>query len=507
MNRTLNTQNATALQTWHQGAILTKMSDGQEGQHLMCPHCGQPATAVHLLWLCKETQKRFPALTNEDKIELEHGLNLEFWSQGLLIKPATPIATGGASVQAWGTWTTQDEARIISPDVVSIGISSTSTDCRLKHYAVAIVHHTQIGGQLYRRGAVVAILPGTQSWERAWYYGIRMVAHYVDLHQRIILHVQSTRAWEAWQQNRHAEVFHDLRELITLDQKSRVKVLCISSKQLKDTPNHEWSLRHRQEDACKTAKEIALGLQPTSQEEELVQQDDKYKRIAPQAIQRIRYLIEDKQHFMNAARETGKIKRDEAGEAKKEAYRKLSVPSSPNSHVWEPKGRGLKCRQCQATVTMHSKLTDLQDAATAACPKAADIGVVGGSSGTTDKATLLQRMLTGTCAGVSDHTFSMQKHYIVCGRCNQRLLKNSAKEKLQELAAAPCWDCEWPIPAAWAGHATHQMWRKGNKVFCKRCTAHVAMKEGQPQASKQLQKSCAQGHTTQLPLCFRPKDA
>lgn len=165
--RTLNKQNALALQTWHQGAMFTKLSDSQEGQHLQCPHCQQPATAVHLLWLCPVTTKAFPTLLHDDIFELEHGLNLEFWAQGLLQLPKLEISRVGPSVQAWGTWTTQDEARILHPDVVSIGVAITSTDVRLKHYAVAIVHHTQIGGQLYRQGAVIAILPGRQSWERA----------------------------------------------------------------------------------------------------------------------------------------------------------------------------------------------------------------------------------------------------------------------------------------------------------------------------------------------------
>ena len=149
----------------------------------------------------------------------------------------------------------------------------------------------------------------------------------------------------------------------------------------------------------------------------------------------------------------------------------------------------------------------LQEAATEICPKAADPGVIGGHSGSSDKATLIEQMLNGACAGVSDHSFSLQKHYIVCGRCNQRLLRNSAKEKLQDLTTAPCWDSEWPIPAGWAGRATHRMWRKGGKIFCQSCKAHVMQKDGRPQASKRLTKACAKGHTTQLPLCFRPKDA
>ena len=109
----------------------------------------------------------------------------------------------------------------------------------------------KIGGQLYRQGAAVAILPGKQTWGRAWYYGLRMVVHYVDLQQRMVVHVQSTRAWEAWQHAKHADVFHDLRELITWDQKQRIKVLCTSPKQLKEMPKNEWSLRNRMADAAK----------------------------------------------------------------------------------------------------------------------------------------------------------------------------------------------------------------------------------------------------------------
>ena len=144
--------------TWHQGALFTKISDSQE-----CPRCHQPATAVHLLWMCSHTNRAFPALHQDDLFELEHGINLEFWAQGLLQLPLEDQATGGPSVQACRTWSTQDEARIQHPDVVTIGVAPTSTDGRLKHFAVAIVHHTQLGGQLYRQGAVIVILPGKQS--------------------------------------------------------------------------------------------------------------------------------------------------------------------------------------------------------------------------------------------------------------------------------------------------------------------------------------------------------
>ena len=120
--------------------------------------------------------------------------------------------------------------------------------------------------------------------------------------------MQSTRAWEAWQQGKHRDGFHDLQALLTPDQKQRIRVLCITPKQLRDLPKGEWTLRNRPADAGKAAKEVALSQQPASQEREPHQQDKKYQRIAPLAVQRIRHILEDRNQFMHEAREKGKEK-------------------------------------------------------------------------------------------------------------------------------------------------------------------------------------------------------
>ena len=506
MNHKVNQRDACALQTWHQGALFTKISDSCEVKHLQCPHCAQAATAVHLLWLCKETTKTFPALNPEDQFELEHGLNLEFWAQALLMIPSQSLSTGGASVQAWGTWTTQDEASIRHSDVVTIGIAGTSTDARLKHYAVSIVHHTQIGGQLCRQGAVVAILPGKQTWERAWYYGLRMAAHYVDLQQRLVLHVQSTRAWEAWQNGKHSDLFHDLRGLITWDQKQRIKVLCISPKQLKEMPKNGWSLRNRMADAAKAAKEVALSLQPIEQEQELQAQDKKYQRIAPLVIQRIKHLLADKSHFLHEAKENGKQKRNQAREQKREIYNSLTGPQSPEHHQWAAKGTAMQCLQCKARLTMHSKLKDIKDGKDAKCDQAKGNSLVGGAASITTKAELIQQMLEGTTPNMAPRKFFVKNQYIVCETCNVRLLKHSAQEKLKELSGKPCWNQAWPGGPTWTGHGSHKMWRKGGKIWRQKCQAHAHMTEAGPTASKALIKECPKNTGQQsLPHLFRPK--
>ena len=126
--RRLSKPQNVAPQTWHQGAIFTKQGESQQGTHLQCPHCQCDATAVHLLWVCPETQKHFPPLDQDDQQEIEKGINLKFWAQGRY-----EISTGGA-VQTWGSWTTHDEALLTNADVVTIGITPTSKDPRLKHF-------------------------------------------------------------------------------------------------------------------------------------------------------------------------------------------------------------------------------------------------------------------------------------------------------------------------------------------------------------------------------------
>lgn len=66
------------------------------------------------------------------------------------------------------------------------------------------------------------------------------------------------------------DTFHDLSTLITLDQRQRIKLLYMSSNQLKDMPNTEWSLRNRMHETHEL-------------EQELQDQDRGYQRVAPSA--------------------------------------------------------------------------------------------------------------------------------------------------------------------------------------------------------------------------------
>ena len=59
LSRQLPKAQNTALQTWHQGAIFTKMADGEGSKQLMCPHCAQEATATMCCGHARRHRKLF----------------------------------------------------------------------------------------------------------------------------------------------------------------------------------------------------------------------------------------------------------------------------------------------------------------------------------------------------------------------------------------------------------------------------------------------------------------
>lgn len=148
-----------------------------------------------------------------------------------------------------------DEITLKPNDAVTIGIAQTSKDIRLRHYVV----HTIFGGELYRVGAISAVLPGRQTIERAWYYGLRMLAHYVGLQTPARAHLVSGKASQAWAQGKHYDSFYDLAQLVSWDQRQRIRV---NQQQIRSVPNTGLSLRNRYKDANRASMEVALSLQP-----------------------------------------------------------------------------------------------------------------------------------------------------------------------------------------------------------------------------------------------------
>lgn len=139
-------------------------------------------------------------------------------------------------------------------DVVTIGIAPTSQDPRLKHFVVALVHYTLITGELHRKGACFL---GDRFWRGHGSMGAL-------LHTQVKVQDLSTRAWEAWAHGKNKETFHDLNNLVTVDQRSKIRPLSWSLKQVNDmfSGASVKTAKTRLKDSKKGAKEVALSLRP-----------------------------------------------------------------------------------------------------------------------------------------------------------------------------------------------------------------------------------------------------
>ena len=355
---------------------------------------------------------------------------------------------------------------------------------------------------------MTTVLPGAQSLERAWFYGMRLMAHYLDLSKKVVVQVLSVRAWEGWMKSKHREVFHDLSNLVTHDQRSRIQPMSLTLKQINEMPRGPFTVQARMKDATKAAKEVAMSIRPEGLEEELKVTDQRYQKIAPLAIQRIKHLFEDKGHFLHEAKETGKQNRAQARAATSQLFLDIGNHHQEQGHVWQTKGTGLQCGGCSKRITKHWKIADLEAVKNEKCPAVEEPQQKGGNPQGLSKGETIQQMLTGALPEMSAHRFELQKNYLVCMECKCRILRHAAKEKLVALAATSCWNEPWMGVEGWEGHSTHVMWRQGGRLSYQQCKAQALSKAGMFKASKQLRSPRGEvGRQSTLPTCFRAKTA
>ena len=137
------------------------------------------------------------------------------------------------------------------------------------------------------------------------------------------------------------------------------------------------------------------------------------------------------------------------------------------------------------------------------CEVAVGVSITGGDAHMETKEEYINRILQEQHE--EGHLLHQQANYIVCQKCGMRTLRNAAREKIQQMHQSTCWYGPWTPDVQWQGSPTHRMWRRGQKIYCQSCNGHAINHEKGWKASRQLQRVCAAGQQTQLPLCFRAK--
>ena len=466
-------QQARHLQTWVQGAIHYRDAKGPKP----CPICHVPATAKHVLWLCKwhKTQKHKPLpadwldrITNPEEEAL--------WSKGWIPLEPQEHLHQQHPYQGHGVW---KELQPIGPDqyagfAFTLDATPSHYDTRSQIWVFGLCLHTQTMGQLKRLGAITGAASGHQSKGRALFAGLVALAKHTTTPAKVI--VQLSTVWEAWQKPPHKHPYPDLLAEVTPQDRQRITVLYISKNtRTPDAPGNEPQLRRRQRDAALTAWERADALHDRRQTSWQTTLDRDHKAIYLQAAQRLEKIFQDKQHYLHtkADRQPGK----QTKQRKKELIHQCTKPWQENHHRWAPQRSGYACTTCGTR--MHQGLTTQQledrlgepcnqQLAEQACPEPGPE-----ASGPTKKLTraqVIRNLLndqTNKDPAPHEHHFEETTGYLKCTKCGTSVHKRVNEQAFKDYLSGPCLDC--PFEGEHKGHPSHKLWQKGQKISCTGC--------------------------------------
>ena len=452
------------LQTWVQGALHFRDAQGPKP----CPICHVPATAKHVLWLCKwrrnQPHKPLPPewlerITNPEEEAL--------WSKGWIPLEPQEHLHQGHPYQGHGVW---KELQPIGPEqyagfAFTLDATPSHYDTRSQIWVFGLRLHTQTMGQLKRLGAITGAASGHQSKGRALFAGLVALAKPTTTPAKVI--VQLSTVWEAWQKPPHKHPYPDLLAEITDQDRRRITVLYISKNtRTPDAPGNEPQLRRRQRDAALTAWERADALHDRRQSSWQKTLDQDHKAIYLQAAQRLEKIFQDKQHYLHtkADRQPGK----QTKQRKKDLIHQCTKPWQDNHHRWAPQRSGFACTTCGTR--MHQGLTtqQLEDRllkhATSSSPR------MHVHTKKLTRAQIIRNILQdqiNRAPAPDQHHFEETTGYLKCTKCGTNIHKRVNEQAFKAYIQGPCLDC--PFDGEHNGHPSHRLWQKGQKISCTSC--------------------------------------
>ena len=341
------------MQTWVQGALHFRDAQGTK----QCPICHVPATAKHVLWLCKwhRTQQHKP-LPPEWLERITNPEEEALWSKGWIPLEPQEHLQQDHPYQGHGVW---KELQPIGPDqyagfAFTLDATPNHYDTRSQIWVFGLCL-TQTSGQLKRLGAITGAASGQQTKGRALFAGLVALAKHTTTPAKVI--AQLSTVWEAWQKPPHRHPYPDLLAEVTDQDRHRITVLYISKNtRTPDAPGNEPQLRRRQRDAALTAWERADALHDRRQTNWQATLDRDHKAIYLQAAQRLEKIFQDKQHYLHtkADRQPGKHTK----QRKKDLIQQCTKPWQEPHHRWAPQRSGYACTACGTR--MHQGLTAQQ---------------------------------------------------------------------------------------------------------------------------------------------------
>ena len=330
------------IQVWHQGNLQTHATRDELG---VCPLCGLPASATHLIWQCKWMHERRGDIPEEWQQDISLGNRPELWERGLVQTPHFNWATGTHALEGLGTWGHKEPIPIQTGEKVIMQIQQTAKDSRVKLYITSIVHY---GVNNERLGALNGIVPGKQNPVRAWIYGLLMVANFTA--SEIKLHIQNATAFDAWKGSRKIKGVADLMCWKPEGIDQRVTAIHLGPKLIKQVFKGKGI--EREKDSKKVAKERAANWEQPELEKQLAKQDKEIYKIYQEAAERIHLLLTDKTHFFHEKAPTGNEKRQKTRGEKRHFFEQMTQHIREGKHQWQSVKNAIQCSECDKRATI-----------------------------------------------------------------------------------------------------------------------------------------------------------
>ena len=462
-----------ALDAWTQGSLRTH----DAGVRVMCPLCGVPVTMKHLVWQCQYHEDELPRDWQE---RIQANEDAMLWARGLIEQPNLKQMEGIDSCEVTGLLAHGWPIRLTPNQRVAVGVQATSTDPRLRKYAVALTVGSWMEGSWQIVGTCTAIAPGQAVESRAWIFGCWLVLQAVlGKHQMNIPH---RAGWAALQKQGASKTAPDLWHNLPADEWQRLTLLNVPAKLLKDEGRHSKGWLQFIE-----AKLVAKGRSRRAAnpecEKDLHEADKMHQAIYEVAAKRISKILQDADHYMHGTLEKVehevKVPALPPKKGRVELFNQLVLQTHvAGQHKWLHHRGGVICEGCGKKIKACSTHDEISTKQSTLCPGAVT-------------KTLKQVMsdLVGATEHLQDgqpgHKWEIRASSFGCIRCWCKLPLKCSKGAIDHLTAMECIYgqlSEFEMQLRTRVHTSHQVWRRGKWLECRGCNKLSREQDGRVQA-------------------------
>ena len=316
---------------------------------------------------------------------------------------------------------------------VAVGVQATSTDPRLRKYAVALTVGSWLEGSWQIVGTCTAIAPGQAVESRGWIFGCWLLLQAVlGRHQ---LNIPHRAGWAALQKQGARKTAPDLWHNLPADEWQRLTLLNVPAKMLKEEGRHSKGWLQFIE-AKLVAKGRSRRAANPEREQELQEADRMHQAIYEVAAKRISKILQDADHYMHGTLEKVehevKVPALPPKKGRVELFNQLVLQTHvAGQHKWLHHRGGVICEGCGKKIKACSTHDEISTKQATLCPGAVTKTLKQVMSDLVGATEHLQE-------GQPGHKWEIRASSFGCTRCWCKLPLKCSKGAIEHMTAMEC---------------------------------------------------------------------